>query len=51
VQGDTAQVRSYFLFYVECDKTPTVRVVGVYQDELRRTPSGWKLARRLIEPA
>jgi 3-phenylpropionate/cinnamic acid dioxygenase small subunit len=51
VQGDSAQVRSYFLFYVECDKSPAVRVVGVYQDEFRRTPAGWKLARRMIERA
>ena len=51
LEGATAHVRSYFLFYVECDKTPVVRVVGVYQDELRRTPSGWKLARRQIERA
>jgi 3-phenylpropionate/cinnamic acid dioxygenase small subunit len=50
LQGDTAHVRSYFLFYVQCDTSPSVQVVGVYQDELRRTPSGWKLAKRLIQP-
>jgi len=48
VMGDTAEVRSYFLFYVDCDKAPTVRVVGAYRDEMRRTPSGWKLAHRRI---
>jgi len=51
VEGDRASARSNFLFYVECDKTPIARVVGVYQDELRKTPSGWKLARRTIERA
>ena len=51
VEGDVARVRSYFLFYVECDKTPSARVVGVYQDEFRRSKAGWKLARRVIEKA
>jgi 3-phenylpropionate/cinnamic acid dioxygenase small subunit len=51
LEGDTAHVRSYFQFYAACDRAPVARVVGVYQDELRRTPSGWKLARRVIEPA
>jgi 3-phenylpropionate/cinnamic acid dioxygenase small subunit len=51
VEGDRAHVRSYFLFYVECDKTPRASIVGVYQDELRRTASGWKLGHRQIERA
>lgn len=51
VEGDVARSRSYFLFYVDCDKTPVARVVGVYQDEFRRSKSGWKLARREITPA
>jgi 3-phenylpropionate/cinnamic acid dioxygenase small subunit len=51
VEGDGANVRSYMLFYVECDKSPTPGVVAVYQDQLRRTSSGWKIARRVIERA
>ena len=51
LEGDRGHVRSYFLFYVECDKAPAARVVGVYQDEFHRTRSGWKLARRVIERA
>jgi 3-phenylpropionate/cinnamic acid dioxygenase small subunit len=50
LSGDSAQVRSYFLFYVDCAKAPAVRVVGVYEDEMRRTATGWKLARRKIQP-
>jgi 3-phenylpropionate/cinnamic acid dioxygenase small subunit len=50
VEGATAHARSYFLFYVDCDKAPRVQVAGAYQDELRRTPAGWKLARRKVEP-
>jgi 3-phenylpropionate/cinnamic acid dioxygenase small subunit len=49
VAGNIAEVRSYFVFYVNCDKAPAVRVIGAYQDQMRRTPSGWKLAHRTIE--
>ena len=48
LEGARAHARSYFLFYVDCDKTPRVELVGVYQDELHRTPAGWKLAQRRI---
>jgi 3-phenylpropionate/cinnamic acid dioxygenase small subunit len=51
VEGDRARARSYMLFYVDCDKQPRVGSVAVYQDEFRRTDSGWKLAHRSIEPA
>lgn len=51
VQGDRAQSRSYMLFYVDCDKEPKVAVATAYQDEFRRTPTGWKLAHRSIETA
>jgi 3-phenylpropionate/cinnamic acid dioxygenase small subunit len=50
VMKDTAEVRSYFQFYVDCDRSPTVRVLGAYRDEMRRTPSGWKLAHRTVQP-
>jgi len=51
LDGDRAEVRSYMLFYVDCDKEPKVGVATVYEDEFRRTPSGWKLAHRAISPA
>jgi 3-phenylpropionate/cinnamic acid dioxygenase small subunit len=51
VQGDRARARSYMLFYVDCDTAPRVSVVTVYQDEFRRSTSGWKLEHRSIEPA
>jgi hypothetical protein len=50
-EGDRAHARSYMLFYVDCDSSPRVGSVTVYQDQFRRTASGWKLAHRSIEPA
>ena len=43
-----ATSRSVFQFYSDTSTTPTVRTMGRYQDELRRTPDGWKLAHRTI---
>ena len=51
LEGDRARARSYMLFPVDCDATPRIGVVTVYQDEFHRTASGWKLAHRKIEPA
>jgi 3-phenylpropionate/cinnamic acid dioxygenase small subunit len=51
IEGDRAHARSYMLFYVDCDTAPRVGTVTVYQDEFHRTPSGWKLAHRSIQPA
>jgi 3-phenylpropionate/cinnamic acid dioxygenase small subunit len=51
VEGERARARSYMLFYVDCDSSPRVGVVTVYQDEFRHSASGWKLAHRSIEPA
>ncbi len=51
VNGDTARSKSVFMFYVGIDAEPKVQVVGVYEDECRRTPQGWKLAhRKIINP-
>lgn len=46
--GGRATSRSVFLFFSEASTTPTVRTMGRYHDELRRTPDGWKLAHRTI---
>jgi 3-phenylpropionate/cinnamic acid dioxygenase small subunit len=42
----TADVDSYYLWVVGSDETPRVDAIGRYQDRLRRTEQGWKLARR-----
>jgi hypothetical protein len=39
---------SYWLFYGNTTTTPAVSLMGHYHDTLRRTPQGWKLARREI---
>jgi hypothetical protein len=48
VDGDAAEARSVFLFYTATNHTPRLETLGVYEDELRRSPSGWKLAHRRI---
>jgi 3-phenylpropionate/cinnamic acid dioxygenase small subunit len=48
LEEDTAQSRSIFLFYANTQATPVLELIGVWQDELERTPTGWKLARRTI---
>ncbi len=44
--GDTARSNACFLLYGESATKPTLLMIGVYHDEVRRTPSGWKLVRR-----
>ena len=48
VRGDEATSDSYFLFYTQTASRPQLERMGRYQDSLRRTGQGWKLARRLI---
>ena len=48
IDGDTATSRSIFLFYRDTQATPALELMGVWEDELRRTSAGWKLARRTI---
>jgi len=45
---EVATARSNFTFWAETTTTPVVRSAGRYVDTLRRTPDGWKLARRTI---
>ena len=49
--GDAATGQSYFLFYVNAHEAPELSIMGIYDDEFRRTPQGWKLARRVISSA
>lgn len=48
VDGDHARSKSCFLFYTGTDASPSLQVMGVYEDEHRRTPQGWRLARRSV---
>ena len=48
LRGDEATSESTFLFFGTATQQPTVRSMGRYRDELRRTDDGWKLARRTI---
>jgi 3-phenylpropionate/cinnamic acid dioxygenase small subunit len=45
---DAATAYSYFMFVTATTTTPSIQNVGRYHDEFRRTPGGWKLARREI---
>jgi uncharacterized protein (TIGR02246 family) len=47
VDGDRATVRSTWVYLTrEADGAPLLRMVGHYDDELRRTAAGWRFARR-----
>jgi 3-phenylpropionate/cinnamic acid dioxygenase small subunit len=48
VDAGRATSRSVFLFFTDASTTPTLRTMGRYRDELRRTTGGWKLAHRTI---
>ena len=43
---DTAEADSYYVWIVEADVAPRVAAIGRYQDQFRRTDTGWKLAHR-----
>jgi uncharacterized protein (TIGR02246 family) len=44
IDGDTATVRAYAVVF--SGTTPSV--IGVYEDELVRTPTGWRFAKRVF---
>jgi ketosteroid isomerase-like protein len=48
VRGDEAEAASTWLFLADTTSAPRVQAVGRYRDTLRRTPEGWRLARREI---
>lgn len=48
LNGDTARAKSFYLYYVNTHQKPVLDRMGVYTDELRRTPAGWKMAKRVI---
>ncbi len=51
VDGDAATGRSVFLYLVDTQTHPALSMIGVYEDILRRTSDGWKLAHRRIVSA
>jgi ketosteroid isomerase-like protein len=48
IHGDQATALSTWLFLADTSTAPRVQAVGRYEDTLRRTPDGWRLARREI---
>jgi hypothetical protein len=46
--SDTATSDAYFLAFGDTTTAPNVKLMGHYHDTFRRTPDGWKLARRQI---
>jgi len=45
---DNALGHTYWMFFRDTTGQPTVLNMGEYRDEFRRTPEGWRLARRTI---
>lgn len=45
---DRADVSSYWLYYADAATTPVLRSLGQYEDVVRRTGAGWRLAHRRI---
>ena len=50
VHGDRATAKSYFMYLRDIHDTARLAHAGAYNDEFRRTPQGWKLARRVLSP-
>lgn len=48
VDGDRASGRAVFHYYTKTDATPTLSLMGVYEDEFARTQRGWCLASRRV---
>lgn len=48
VDGDTAGALSYFILISNVNTEPVIKRFAVYDDQLRRTPNGWRLSRRII---
>jgi ketosteroid isomerase-like protein len=51
IDGDQAKTLSYLTSYQVFEENPRAAVILVarYHDELRRTPDGWKIAKRTME--
>jgi SnoaL-like domain len=51
VDGDRASTLSYLTSYQVFEENPNAAIILVarYHDELRRTPAGWKISKRVME--
>jgi len=51
IDGDQAKTLTYLTSYQVFEENPDAAVILVarYHDELRRTPDGWKISRRVME--
>jgi hypothetical protein len=51
IDGDQASTLSYLTSYQVFEEDPNAAIILVarYHDELRRTPGGWKLSKRVME--
>jgi len=51
IDGDHAKTLSYLTSYQVFEEDPKAAIILVarYHDELRRTPDGWKIAKRVME--
>ena len=48
LNGDQATAQSYLTFYKNTHTQPEVLIMTIYEDELTRTPDGWKVSRRIM---
>ena len=48
LRGDRADVRSYFQVIRDSAQGPAIAVAGRYEDDVIRTASGWRFARRVL---
>lgn len=46
LDGDQAHSRAYLLLFA--GTPPALAMTGTYEDTLRRTPDGWRFARRVF---
>jgi hypothetical protein len=51
IDGDQAKTLSYLTSYQVFEENPEAAIILVarYHDELKRTPSGWKISKRIME--
>jgi hypothetical protein len=51
IEGDSAKTLSYLTSYQVFEEDPKAAIilVGRYHDELKRTPTGWKISKRIME--
>lgn len=51
VTDDAAQAKTYVIIYRNAGAAPEAMALKVYNDQFVRTPQGWRLAVRYIDPA